>query len=587
MRNWNLEEIYKTNEDFDKDLKSLKEEVSNYSKFKGKLNNGKEINDFFKFDESIDKKLSKLYSYASMKYDLNQNDLNSQGNISKLQSFIVTYSQAIAFVDDELLSNEHNKYIEWAKEFDYIRFNLYRLDQLFHSKEHVLKPELEELLSLYSPITSSFRSTYGLLENADTKPVTVTTSDNKTHTFTKSNYTTLLGEYANSQEDRRLIFEAFFKHYDDYKNTYAALYKGVVDADIARMRSRGYDNILDTFLDNNKISKDVYLTLLKTVRENTAPLHRYVEFRKKYFGLKEYHNYDRFLTIAKDSTKYPYEYCKEEVLEAVKPMGDDFVNHAKIAMADGHVDVLPQNGKRSGAYSTEVEGFGPYILLNHTDDLDSAFTLAHECGHSIHTLYSSETQPYQTKNYVIFVAEIASTFNEQLFLDHLLSKSNDKQVKIQAIEKLASNIVSTFYRQSLFADFELQAHKKALEGSGLTYEDLNNIMAELYETYYGYSLDTEELKKYVWAYIPHLFNSPFYVYQYATCFSASFKIYNDVKNGKKGALENYLDMLKSGGSDYPVEIVKKGGADLTTAEPFKAVCDKLNELIDELEELVK
>ena len=464
---------------------------------------------------------------------------------------------------------------------------MYRLDQLFHSKEHVLKPELEQLLSLYSPITASFRSTYGLLENADTKPVTVTTSDNKTHTFTKSNYTTLLGEYSNSQEDRKKIFEAFFKHYDDYKNTFAALYKGVVESDIARMKSRGYDNILDTFLDNNKIDKNVYLTLLKTVHENTAPLKRYIEFRKKYFNLKEYHNYDRFLSIASDKTKYPYDYAKADVLDALAPMGDDFVNHAKIALADGHVDVMPSQGKRSGAYSTEVEGFGPYILLNHTDDLDSAFTLAHECGHSIHTLYSSETQPYQTKNYVIFVAEIASTFNEQLYLEHLLAKSNSKQVKIQAIEKLANNIVSTFYRQSLFADFEYQAHQKALEGNGLTYNDLNNIMADLYQTYYGYSLDTEPLKKYVWAYIPHLFNSPFYVYQYATCFSASFKIYNDVKNNVKGAKEAYLNMLKAGGSDYPVEIVKKGGVDLTTPEAFKAVCDKLNELVDELEELTK
>jgi oligoendopeptidase F len=319
----------------------------------------------------MDRELSKLYSYASMKFDLDQNNLESQSNMSRLQNFFVIYAQAIAFVDDELLKNNFEDYKTWAKDYEYIKFNMYRLDQLFHSKEHVLKPELEQLLSLYSPITSSFRSTYGLLENADTKPVTVTTSDNKTHTFTKSNYTTLLGEYSNSQEDRKKIFEAFFKHYDDYKNTFAALYKGVVESDIARMKSRGYDNILDTFLDNNKIDKNVYLTLLKTVHENTAPLKRYIEFRKKYFNLKEYHNYDRFLSIARDKTKYPYDYAKADVLDALAPMGDDFVNHAKIALAEGHVDVMPSQGKRSGAYSTEVEGFGPYILLNHTDDLPS------------------------------------------------------------------------------------------------------------------------------------------------------------------------------------------------------------------------
>ena len=587
MENWNLEEIIHNQTQFEDELNELKEKIKGYSNFEGKLNNAKDINDFFKFDEEVDKKLSKLYGFAHMKFDLDQNNLEAQGNMSRLQSFFVTYAQTVSFVDDELLKNKLEEYKTWANEYDYIKYSLYRIDQLFHSKEHVLKPEIEKLLSLYQPITSSFRTTYGLLENADQKSVSVTLSDGKTYQLNKNNYTSLLSEYSNSQEDRKTLFEAYYKHYEDFKNTYAALYKGVVDANIARMKSRGYSDILDTFLDSNKISKDVYLTLIKTAHENTKPLHRYIEFRKKHFGLKEYHNYDRFLSLAHDTTEYPYDYCKEEVLEAVKPMGEDFVNHAKIAMAPGHVDVMPHEGKRSGAYSTEVEGFGPYILLNHTNDLDSAFTLAHECGHSIHTLYSSETQPYQTKNYVIFVAEIASTFNEQLFLDHLLQKSDSKEVKIQAIEKLAQNIVSTFYRQTLFADFELEAHKKALQGNGLTYDDLNSIMARLYELYYGYSLEGEQLKKFVWAYIPHLFNSPFYVYQYATCFSASFKIYNDVKNNVPGAKDAYLNMLKAGGSDYPVEIVKRGGADLTTAAPFKAVCDKLDELVDELEKLTK
>ncbi len=586
MQNWNLKEVYDSSKSFSKDLNELKEEVNKYDDYKGKLNNPEVINDYFKFDEEISKKIQKLYSYASMKYDLNTCDLESQANISELENFFVGYMQKVSFVNDELLSNKEEDYKVWAKDYSYIKYNLYSIDQLFHTKEHVLKPELENLVSLFQPITSSFRSTYGLLESSDIKPITVTLSDGTTHTFTKANYTSLLVEYSNSQEDRKTLFEAMYKHYDDLKNTYAQLYKGVVDSDIVRMKSKGYDNILDTFLDKNKIDKSVYLNLLEAVHENTKPLKRYIEFRRKHFNLKEYHNYDRFLSLAKSDVKYPYEYAKEEVFEALKPMGEDFVNHAKVALADGHVDVNPDTNKRSGAYSTEIEGFGPYILLNHTNDLDSAFTLAHECGHSIHTLYSTENQPFQTKDYVIFVAEIASTFNEQLFLDHLLSKSSDKATKIQAIEKLAQNIVSTFYRQALFADFELRAHNKALEGRGLTYNDLNNIMASLYEEYYGYSLDTEELKKYVWAYIPHIFNSPFYVYQYATCFSASFKIYNDVKNNVPGAYDKYINMLKAGGSDYPVEIVKMGGCDLTSKDAFVDVCNKLDELTSELEKLI-
>jgi len=587
MEKWNLEEIYNSNESFLKDVDLFKDELKNFEKFEGKLNNKSSLSNYFKFERKMDEWLSKMYSYGSMNFDLNQGNLDAQSNMSKLQDAYMLYAQNTSFVSDELLKIERTNYELWANDDQYIKANLYRIDQLFHSKEHVLKPEIEKLLTLYNPVTQAFRQTYGLLENADTKACEITLPNGEKVKYSKNNYTTLLEEHSDSQEARKAIFEGFFKHYDDFKNTYAKLYKGVVDADIARMKARGYSNILDTFLDNNKINKDVYLTLLKTVRENTAPLKRYMEFRKKYFNLKEYHTYDRFLTVSKSDAKYPYQFAKEEVLKALEPMGSDFVEHAKIALADGHVDVYPQEGKRSGAYSTEVEGFGPYILLNHTDSLDSAFTLAHECGHSIHTLYSTESQPYETKNYVIFVAEIASTFNENLFLDYLLSKSNDKAVKIQAIEKQINNIVSTFYRQALFADFEYQAHEKAINGEGLTYKVLCDIMAELYKTYYGIDLDTEPLKKYVWAYIPHIFNSPFYVYQYATCFSASAKIFSDVKNGVKGAKEKYLDMLKAGGSDYPVEIVKKGGVDLTTAAPFKAVCDNLDHLLDELEKLVK
>lgn len=587
MKEWNLKEVYKTNEEFVNDIKSFCEALKTLQNFEGKLNTKENIEAYFTEEIKFDKWLSKIYSYGSMLFDLNQASLEAQGNMSHLEKAYTEFVKTTSFVSDELLQIKHEDYLEFAKTCPRIKANLYRIDQLFHSKEHVLKPEVEKILANYNAVTSSFRQTYGLLESSDVKPFTVTLSDSKTVTFTKNNYTSLLENYANSQEDRRTIFEAMFKHYGDLKNTYAKLYKGVVDSDIAQMKSRGYTDILDLFLDNNKIDKSVYLSLINTVRSNTAPLKRYIEFRKKYFNLKEYHTYDRFLTISKEETKYEYEKAYDDVLKALEVMGEDFVNHAKVALEEGHVDVYPHDGKRSGAYSTEIDGFGPYILLNHTDSLDSAFTLAHECGHSIHTLYSLENQESETRNYVIFVAEIASTFNEDLFLDYLLKQSSDKAVKIQALEKQINNIVSTFYRQTLFADFEYQAHLKALNGSALTYEDLCNIMGDLYKTYYGIDLETEKLKKYVWAYIPHIFNSPFYVYQYATCFSASSQIFKDYKDNKPNWKEKYLNMLKAGGSDYPVEIVKKGGVDLTTSAPFESVCETLNTLLDELEELVK
>ncbi len=587
MKEWNLKEVYKDNSEFVHDVKKFIDSLKELSLFEGKLTNKENIEAYFAKEINYDKWLSKIYSYGSMLFDLNQASLEAQSNMSLLEKAYTEYVKTVSFVNDELLKFNLSDFTKFGETCPRIKANLYRINQLFHSKEHVLKPEIEKILANYNSVTSSFRQTYGLLESSDVKPFTVTLSDGKTVTFTKNNYTSLLEQYAHSQEDRRVIFETMFKHYDDLKNTYAKLYKGVVDSDIAQMHARGYNDILDLFLDNNKIDKSVYLSLINTVRENTAPLKRYIEFRKKYFNLKEYHTYDRFLTISKEETKYDYEKAYKDVLEALEVMGPDFVEHAKKALAEGHVDVYPHEGKRSGAYSSEIDGFGPYILLNHTDSLDSAFTLAHECGHSIHTLYSLENQEAETRNYVIFVAEIASTFNEDLFLDYLLKKSDDKNVKIQALEKQINNIVSTFYRQTLFADFEYQAHVKALEGSALTYEDLCNIMGDLYKTYYGIDLDTEELKKYVWAYIPHIFNSPFYVYQYATCFSASSQIFKDYKSGKANWKEKYINMLSAGGSDYPVEIVKKGGVDLTTSAPFVSVCESLNSLLDELEALVK
>jgi oligoendopeptidase F len=426
-----------------------------------------------------------------------------------------------------------------------------------------------------------------MLANGDRNEIEVKLQNGKTVKVSNANYASVLSTLSN-QEDRKNVFEAYFKFYDDHKNTFANIYKGIIDSNIAYMKSKGYKTILSRFLEHNNIPDSVFESLINTVRDNTAPLKRYINLRKKFFNLKEYHTYDRFLTFVTSDAKYPYDFTKEEVLKALAPMGDDFVNHAKAALADGHVDVYPTDGKRSGAYSTEVYGYGAYILLNHTETLDSAFTLAHECGHSIHTLYSVETQPYQTKDYQIFVAEIPSTFNEHLFLDYLLKTSKDKNIKIAALEKQADNIVSTFYRQTLFANFEIIAHKMALEGKSITYDSLCQIMKDLYMLYYGIDLDTEPLKKYVWAYIPHLYNSPFYVYQYATCFSASTQLFKDIIIDKKaGAKEKYLDMLKAGGKMYPVDIVKLGGVDLTTPTPFKAVCEQLDSIVDQLETLLK
>lgn len=585
MVEWKLDDVFKNENDCEKELDLIKSKMVNISNFDGKLNNLKCIEEYFIFNEELLKRAYKVASYASMNYDQNQKDLKFQALKSKVSMLWQQYSVLASFVDNELLANPYEDYVDYAKESKIINEYLFEIKKLFDSKEHVLSTKEEKIISNYSLVTGGYASLYAMLQNSDFKPIKVVLSDNKEVMVSPNTYTSILSGLEN-QDDRRKVFEAQFGYYDQHKNTLATIYKGVVDSNLAKMRNRGYDSFLDVFLDNNKIPKDVYLSLINTVRENTAPLKRYINLRKKYFNLKEYHTYDRFLQIAKTESKFSYDEAKKAVLEALKPMGDDFVEHGKKALAEGHVDVYPREGKRSGAYSTNIKDFGPYILLNHADTLDSAFTLAHECGHSIHTLYSSESQPFATENYTIFVAEIPSTFNEQLFLDYLLKNSDDKELKIQALEQQIDGIISTFYRQTLFADYEYQAHKLAFEGGSINYDSLSKIMNDLYSTYYGIDLNTEELKKLVWAYIPHLFYTPFYVYQYATCFSASMKMYQNFINKEAKALENYIEMLKAGGSNYPVDIVKMGGVDLTDANTFKAVCEKLEKLLDELESML-
>lgn len=586
MNEWNLKEIYADKESWDKDYELLKEKIPHFADFKGKLNEEKSLEEFFLFQDELEKVLERFYSYIAMSYDKNQKDLETQASIMKARSLFPDYGAVTSYINTELLEKPYSFYEDLASKNKVIKEHLFSIKKTFDSKKFVLSPSEEKIISDYSMVSSASARLYSMLQNSDFTPVDVTLSTGEVVKVSPNTYTSILMN-CEKQEDRKKVFEALFSYYDLHKNTLCTIYKGVVDADIAKMKSRGYKSILESVLDHNKIPEEVYLSLINTVKENTAPLKRYIKLRKEFFKLDEYHTYDRFLSFSNSDVKYPYEKAYEDVLKALSPLGEDFVSHALVALKEGHVDVYPTDGKRSGAYSTQVYGFGPYILLNHTNTLDSAFTLAHECGHSIHTLYSNENQPYATKDYTIFVAEIASTFNEAVFLDYLMKNSTDKALKIQALEQQIDGIVSTFYRQTLFADFEYQAHMLVIENKPFTYESLNNIMADLYKKYYDIDLDTEPLKKMVWAYIPHMYNTPFYVYQYATCFSASSKIYQDVKNNVPGAFEKYVSMLKMGGCTYPVEIVKQGGVDLTSKEPFVAVCTKLNDLLDEFEKLVK
>ena len=354
------------------------------------------------------------------------------------------------------------------------------------------------------------------------------------------------------------------------------------------MRSRGYESILDEHLYHNAIPTSVIHNLIEVASEGSAPLKKYIELRRKYLGLEKHRSYDRFLKLADAEKHYTYEEAKKLFWDSIAAFPKDFQDKAHEVLRDGFVDVYPGDGKRTGAYSNGGSNFHPFILLNFLGELNDVFTLAHESGHSIHTMYSEEAQPIMKQDYTIFVAEIASTFNEHNLLDYLLTHEQlSKDDKIFLLQKAIDEIMSTFYRQTLFGHYEYLAASKAEKGEPINHEVLSGIMTDLYKQYYGIDIAEEVYKPLVWAYIPHLYNSPFYVYQYATSFTSSMLIYENVKNGVEGAFDRYIGLLKSGGSDYPVEQVKRAGVDLTTKEPFLAVVRRMEELVDQLEKLLE
>lgn len=583
--NWDLTVLFKNWEEWDLLFETTKTNVDKYATYSGKLNDFKTFEEFYIFDEQVAKDIYRLAVFGHMKNDLNTKD---EFNDSKYKQVMILYSelvQASSFAGPEKLNvGEENikEFIKMSKKLKEYRFDL---ENLFRKQAHILTKDNEAVLSNFSQLSGIAGEMYSAIANADKVSVDVTLTDGKQINVTDGNYRSFLTELEN-QEDRFIVFKAVFGHYADHKNTYASIYNAAASSDWANAKSRNYSSSVESYLFNDNVPVDVYKTLIKTTKENTSAIKKYIDLRKKALGIEDYHTYDRFMPLAKSAKKYTYEEAVELFYAAAKKMPGNFVDLAKVALKDGHVDVYEQPGKRTGAYSTSVYGYNPFILLNYDDTLSYAFTVAHEAGHSMHTLQASDAQPFATANYTIFVAEIASTFNEHLLLDHLFEQSTDKQEQIVLLQQAIDDILGTFYRQSLFADFEYQAHELLETGNPITHDALSQIMIELYKQYYSIDITTEEVKQFVWAYIPHLYYSPFYVYKYATSFAASLKIYQDVKANKEGALDKYLGLLKSGGSEYPVDQVKNAGVDLTTKAPFDAVVDRLSELVDKLEKLL-
>jgi oligoendopeptidase F len=585
---WDLTKIFKDEDAFLAALREVRERLTPaLSALEGKLGNEKDLAAYLTKEKEAFVAFDHLFMFASLRSDLDKKAVKNAEDLTKVRLAESDFSSKTAFADPEILKLGKpyvdgflRKHPEFA-EFDF------SFDKLFREASHILPSDQEKLISHFEPLRSAGSSLYSQLTVADYVPKKVTLSNGRKQEVSMSNWTNLV-EKAASEEDRRKIFEGLYAYYDEHKNAYGEIYNAVLKAQLAEMKARGYASILEEHLYNNKIPTSVFLNLIDVASRNAAPLQKYYELRRKTLGLEKHRSYDRFIQLAHSDTKLTYGEAKALFYASIAKFPKDFQSKAQEATKEGYVDVYPALGKRSGAYSSGGSDIHPFILLNFESSVEDAFTLAHESGHSIHTLYAEESQPILKQDYTIFVAEIASTFNEHNLLDYLMAKGAlSKNDRIFLLQKAIDNIVSTFYRQTLFAQYEYEISLLAEKDEPISYEVLSNEMVKLYKIYYGIDIAEEKVKPLVWAYIPHLFYTPFYVYQYATSFTASMLLYENVKARKPQAFEHYLDLLKSGGSDYPIAEVAHAGVDLTSKEPFLAVIRRLDELVNELSELLK
>ena len=582
MTTWNLEQFYTNEQDWNKDLEVFKTKIPELANFKGRLGNFDDFKNYLKMEEDTSKLFYRLYGYTSLASDLNLKEVALSSMKQQVLLLVNQLSQATAWANPEMLALGKDKVFEFIAQDDFLKTYEFVFEKLFMQAEHILSEDQENILANFGPTTSVPGNLYQALSIVDAKDEEITLDNGKKIVVTPSTYRSLITD-AETANDRRKIFEAVFNRYETNKTAFAGIYNLVLQQKAATYKSRKYESSLDAALFSNNIPKSVYQNLVDAAYENTTAIKKYINLRKQHLGIEDYKTYDRFLSLAKDNTKYDYEKSLKLFFDSIEGLDEEFVAKQKDALASGFVDVLPREGKRTGGYSMSLYGFHPHILLNHDNTLDSVFTLAHEAGHSAHSLFADETQPMPISRYTIFVAEIASTFNEHILLDHLLKEVKTKEQKIALLQTAIDGIMGTFFRQTLFATYELKATELVQEGKPINADVLSQIMIDLYKHYYDLDITQEKGKQFIWAYIPHLYQTPFYVYQYATSYSASLKIYENIKNGEENAFENFKAMLKSGGSDFPVNQAKLAGADLTNKDTFMAVINRFESLVNELE----
>ena len=584
---WDFNPIYPNWEAWEGGMREMEAKIAAFAALKGSLKKGPAavLKAYVAFDE-IGKLQYRLYRYPQLQRDVDTRDQAVAGRFQRVTALFSKFDTATAWFTPELLTVPKATMQRWLEQTPALTPYRFPILDAYRRAAHTLDEKGERLLSLAGRFGDTPRETYGELSTSDVKFPTVTLSDGRSVTLSPGNYYALL-ENNRNQPDRAKAAEAHVGAYASTAHTYAALYNSVLQRDWFVAQARNFTSTLDAALDGNAVPRKVVETLVEATRAGTAPLQRYLRLRKKLLALPTYHPYDGSLPLFKSDKTYPYETARELALASVAPLGDDYGTRYRRFVSGGRIDVYENPGKRSGAYSAGVYGVGPYLLLNYNDTLDSVFTLAHEAGHAMHTVLSYENQPFVTADYTIFVAEVASTTNERFLLEELLRRTADPKERFLLLQHAADAIVNTYYTQVMFADFELQAHQLVERGEAITTDVLRKIYGGIARTYYGDAVTLDEFYEYTWARISHFYNTPYYVYQYATCFASSAQLFRAMSSGtpesRKAATERYLALLKSGGNDHPMEQLKKAGVDLTHRATIQAVIDQLDTLVTQME----
>jgi oligoendopeptidase F len=580
---WDLESMFVDDEAWEAAYDDVQERLDELQAYEGRVTeDAATLLEVLELREELMREVSDVAAYARMRSDEDTTNQEYQALSARAQSLSSEASSAASFIEPELQQVDRETLQSFVDDEPALEIYDHYFDDVLRMKPHTRSPEIEELLAELSEVTGAAGDVYSMLSNADMEFPSVEDPQGESRRITQSNFTNLLKN--RDREFRREVYEAYFGEWSEFRNTVSTAYKNSVKANSKLARARNYDTAREASLDSANVPVEVYDNLLDSVRDNLDVLHRHVDLKRDRLGVSDVKMWDLYAPLTDgDSPEIEYEQAREWIIEAVAPLGNDYQSRLAEGLESRWVDVYENEGKRSGAYSSGTYDSQPYILMNYQDDVTSMYTLAHELGHSLHTQLSSESQPYVYSGYEIFTAEVASTVNEALLTEHLLDTVEDETLRRHVLDEYLERFRSTLFRQTMFADFEHQAHELSESGGALTADKLDEIYGDLKEAYYA-NADVDEYIAREWMRIPHFYYG-FYVYQYATGISAANALVERILDEGEPAAERYLAFLRKGAREYPLDLLEGAGVDMASPDPVEAAIAAYDQYVGEFEEL--